>query len=799
MKFTVGWLKDYLDFTDTGEILCEKLTSIGLEVEYFFDPSLMLKNFIVSKVLDVKKHPNADKLSICKVFNGTENLKIICGASNVKKDLLTVLAPVGTLIKSGSKEEFVIKKSLIRGEESNGMLCSEEELGLGDNSEGIIELDDNYEVGKSYSDCLDDESTEIEIAITPNRVDCAGVYGIARDLSAAGFGTLKEKKYNNVKTTFESNIIIKNELNKDDCPKFSLRLIKNVRNNESNHFITKRFSHSGLKKISSLVDITNYITIDFCRPLHVFDYDKLEGEITLRYSKQGEKFIGLDDIEYTLDDGMILICDDKKIISLAGVMGGKNSGCDSNTKNVVLESAYFSPENIAKTGRKLNIQSDARYRFERGIDPESVESGLEMASSMIKDYCGGDFGTIVSESYPFKDRKSIEIEYSFFEKILGVKIEDTYVKEKLNAIGCEVHEKKNVLTVIPPTWRQDISIPEDLVEEVGRLFGYHNIESKEISDKSLYNLKKTSELQKIRKMLKQLLVSRNMFETISWSFTDKKIEDILKNVDNPIKINNPISSELSFLRSSLIGNLLVTIKKNINRNISNASIFEVGPVFYEDKSYKQEEYVSGIRTGFFYEKNWLEDQRKVDLFDLKADLYSSLKLMNINIENLKVSKKSRPYYHPGKSGSILIGNEEIGCFGELHPNVINHLEIKTNCCAFELNLTKALGFQKKKSNTKGELKISLYQASVRDFSFEIKREILSNDLVSLIKKIDKNLIKEVIIFDNYEGNKIDKNFKAVAISVKVQSDNKTLQDSEINELSEKIVSNVIEKFDAKQR
>ena len=331
------------------------------------------------------------------------------------------------------------------------------------------------------------------------------------------------------------------------------------------------------------------------------------------------------------------------------------------------------------------------------------------------------------------------------------------------------------------------------------MFGYHNIESKEISDKSLYNLKKTSELQKIRKMLKQLLVSRNMFEIISWSFTDKKIEDILKNVDNPIKINNPISSELSFLRSSLIGNLLVTIKKNINRNISNASIFEIGPVFYEDKSYKQEEYVSGIRTGCFYEKNWLEDQRKVDLFDLKADLYSSLKLMNINIQNLKVSKKSRPYYHPGKSGSILIGNEEIAYFGELHPNVINRLEIKTNCCAFEINLTKALGFQKKKSNAKGELKISLYQASVRDFSFEIKREILSNDLVSLIKKIDKNLIKEVIIFDNYEGNKIDKNFKAVAISVKVQSDNKTLQDSEINELSEKIVSNVIEKFDAKQR
>ena len=799
MKFTIGWLKDYLDYNETNENLCNKLTSIGLEVEYFFDPRSKLKNFVVSKILDVKKHPNADKLSICNVFNGKENLKIICGAPNVKKDLLTVLAPVGTVIKPGSKEELIIKKSVIRGEESNGMLCSEEELQLGNHSDGIIELDGSYEVGKLYSDCLDDESAEIQIAITPNRVDCAGVYGIARDLSAAGFGTLKEKKIAKIKPSFESNLSIKNELKNKDCPKFSLRLIKNVENSESNHFISKRFSHSGLKKISTLVDITNYITIDFCRPLHVFDYDKLEGDIKIRYSKKGEKFVGLDDVEYVLDDGMVIICDDKKILSLAGVMGGKNSGCDPNTKNIILESAYFSPESISKTGRKLNIQSDARYRFERGIDPESVESGIEIASLMIKDSCGGDFGTIVSDSVLLRNRKSIEIEYSFFEKVLGVKIEDSFITQKLKAIGCEIHEKKKVLNVIPPTWRQDINIPEDLVEEVGRLFGYHNIESKEISEKNFNSSQKTSELQKIRKKIKQLLVSRNMFETISWSFTDKKIEDILKSCENPIKISNPISSELSFLRSTLVGNLLITIQKNINRNITNASFFEVGPVFYEDKSYKQEEYACGIRTGFFYEKNWLEDPRKVDLFDLKADLYSSLKLMNINIQNLKVLKKSKPYYHPGKSGAILIGNEEIGHFGEFHPNVINELEIKTNCCAFELNLTKAISFQRNKSDTKSELKISLFQASVRDFSFELKREILSNEIVALIKKIDKDLIKEVIVFDSYEGNKIDKNLKAVAISVKIQSDNKTLQDSEINELSEKIVTNVIGKFDAKQR
>ena len=561
MKFTVGWLKDYLDYKDTNENLCKKLTSLGLEVELFNDPREKLKNFLVKKVLDVKKHPNADKLSICEVFNGKENLKIICGAANVKKNLLTVLAPVGVIIKPGSKDEFTIKKSMIRGEESNGMLCSEEELELGHHSDGIIELEGNYKVGQSFSDCLDDESVEIEIAITPNRGDCASVYGIARDLNAAGFGTIKEKKITKINPNFESNINIKNELKNKDCPKFSLRLIKNVKNGKSNDFISKRFTHSGLKKISSLVDITNFITIDLCRPLHVFDYDKLEGNLKIRYSKKGEKFVGLDDNEYLLDDGMIVICDDKKIVSLAGIMGGKNSGCDINTKNIVLESAYFLPENIAKTGRKLNIQSDARYRFERGIDPESIEIGLDLASQMIKDYCGGDFGNIVSDNGSIEHRHSIEVEYSIFEKILGIKINNSFINEKLKAIGCKISENKKNLIVSPPTWRHDINILGDLVEEFGRLFGYHNIKSQEIFQKSPDNLKKTSELQKIRKKLKQLLVSRNMFEIISWSFTDKKIENTLKNTSNPIEIKNPISSELSLLRSSLVGNLLITAQK----------------------------------------------------------------------------------------------------------------------------------------------------------------------------------------------------------------------------------------------
>ena len=799
MRFTLGWLKDYLEFNFSNNELCQKLTDIGLEVERFNDPKEKMNNFVVAEVKSVKKHPNADKLSVCDVYDGKHNIQIVCGAKNVKEGLTTVLAQVGAVIKPGTKDEFIIKQSSIRGEKSNGMLCSEEELEIANESDGIIELDENFKVGKSFSEFFDDESVEIEIAITPNRVDCAGVFGIARDLSAAGFGTLKNKKISKGKVSFQTDLKVVNKLKENDCPKFSLRLIKNLKNNESNKFLTKRFRHSGLKKISALVDVTNYLTIDFCRPLHVFDYDKLKGDLLIRYSKKGESFIGLDDNEYVLEDGMMVICDVEKIVSLAGVMGAKNSGCDMETKNVVLESAYFLPENIAKTGRKLNLQSDARYRFERGIDPNSVDDGIELASQMIIENCGGELGTIVSDSIDLKSPDSINIDSGFIEKILGIKVEKYFMIEIFEKLGCIVSETNQVFKVTPPTWRQDLTAPVDLVEEVGRLYGYQNIEGKEIKHKTDDNSKKISDLQNVRRMLKSLLVSRNMFEIISWSFTDSKIEKILNNNLNGVNIKNPISSELSQLRTSLICNLLSTIQKNINKNINNFSVFELGPIFHRTNSFNQEEFVCGIRSGFLFEKNWLEKQRTTDIFDIKADLYSLLNTLNVNFDSLRISKNSKPYFHPGKCGTLMIGKDEIAFFGELHPNVAKAMDIKVCCNIFELNLSKTMNFLKKKNDTRSEFRTSYYQASIRDFSFEVKREILSIDLVNLIKKIDKNLIKDVLIFDCYEGKKVGNKLKAIAISVKIQSDNKTLEESEINELSNQIVSSVVEKFDAKQR
>ena len=798
MKFTLKWLKEYLIFDSSVEELCQKLTSIGLEVENLENPKDQLSNFIVSKIVDIKKHPNADKLSICNVFDGKKKLEIVCGASNAKKNLTTVLAPVGSIIKPNTSEEFIIKSSKIRGVESNGMLCSEQELGLSENSEGIIELDKKYQPGHSFSDFVDDEDIKIEIAITPNRVDCAGVYGIARDLSAAGFGKLsKRKDFNNI-INFQTSIKLTNKLKNSDCSQFFLRQIKDVKNGQSPDQIIKRIQNSGIKVISGLVDVTNYLTIDSCRPLHVFDLDKIKGNIHIRHSKKGEHFIGLDEKEYILEEGMIVICDDQKIISLAGILGGKNSSCDKNTKNILLESAFFSPEKIADTGRKLNIISDARYRFERGIDPKSTLEGMEIATKMIIENCGGIAGSIISDnSFNFK-KVEIEINNLFVNKVLGVEIEKNFIVEKLKDLGCNVDDKDNKILVIPPSWRPDLKIPEDLVEEIARLFGYENIPSQKPEFLDFNNLSLNEDNQEIINKIKRLLVSRNIMEIISWSFVDSKLQDIF-NTEKIVRIQNPISTELDSLRSNLLINLLKIIKNNNNKNIKNCSIFEIGPIFKGYEPGEQLDFISIVRSGQMFEKNWIEKDRAFDIFDIKADLFSILKNIGFNNENFKQSNESENYYHPGKSGSISLGNRKIANFGELHPKILKKFDLNQTVCALELNLKELLSFNRKKTISKNELKTSPYQMSVRDFSFEINKSTLSSEITSTIKKIDNNLIKDVHIFDSYENQKSNPDLRSIAIEVKIQSDKKTLDDSEIQVISDDIIKNVTSKFNAKLR
>tara|TARA_B100000287_G_scaffold428120_1_gene478964 strand:+ start:1995 stop:4391 length:2397 start_codon:yes stop_codon:yes gene_type:complete len=798
MKFTVGWLKDYLEFDSSIAELSKKLTDIGLEVEKIVNPKNSLGNFIVAKITKKEPHPNADRLSLCEVFDGTSKLKIVCGAGNAKKDLVTVLAPVGTILNQGKENQLKINKSKIRGEESNGMLCSEEELGLKDSSEGIIELNDNHKIGESFANYIDDEDIIIEIAITPNRVDCASVYGIARDLFAANFGKLKTKQIPKIDSKFETKKKLINKLKNNDCPSFALRLIRNVKNISSPKKIIKRFGKTGLKVISSLVDVTNFITIDYCRPLHVFDFDKIKGDIIIRHSEKGENFLGLDGENYKLDKGMIVICDDNGIISLAGILGGLTTSCDEKTKNVLIEAAFFCSKSIISSGRKLNIQSDARYRFERGIDPNSVDEGIEIATEMILKNCGGEPGTIVKDSIENIPVQKIIMEKNFVNKVLGTDISEKFVTDKLQKIGCNVKVKEN-LEVYPPSWRQDIKIKEDLVEEVARLYGLENIPSKSFTLANTPSNHKSSTIQLIRNKIKKLLVSRNIFEVITWSFTDEKIEKFFNNSKDFLKIKNPISSELSCLRSSLLSNIVFSIQKNIDKNFNNFSFFELGPVFFGVDPEDQFDHVCIVRSGKVSEKNWIEKERKFDFYDIKADLSAVLKSLDMNIDNFKISRLSKPYYHPGKSGSLNISNEPICFFGEINPFIINSLGIKCNLVALELNLSKLLTYYKKKQKSKEPLISSPYQASKRDFSFELKKEILASDIIEEIKKINNKLIKNVKIFDNYEGEKINDNKKALGLEVTIQSNSGTLTDKEINEISEKIISKIEQKFSAKLR
>lgn len=794
MKFTVGWLKDYLDFDCSLIQLSHKLTSIGLEVENIKIPITDPEKFIVCKVIKVEKHPNADKLKVCDVSDGKDNYNIVCGAENVKNGLITVLAKEGAIIYNQTEKEFKISKSKIRGIQSNGMLCSEEELGIEEKSTGIIELNDSYQVGKSFSDYVSDEDVEVEIAITPNRVDCAGVYGIARDLSASGLGKLKELKVEDIKSTQKSIIKIENKLKDKDCPQFFLREVKNISNTDSPDWMLKRFKMTGIKIISCLVDITNYINFDLCRPLHVFDADKIQGDIVIRHSKKGEKFLGLDDQEYILDDNMIVICDENKIISLAGILGGKNSCCDRETKNILIESAYFSPDSISSTGRKLNIQSDARYRFERGIDPESTENGINLASRMITKLCGGDLCEIIKDNSSIKKDQSIEISSNFINQILGTNLNDKVIQEKLVKIGCLIENKNSFFLVTPPSWRQDISIKEDLVEEVARLYGYDSIENEPMNIKKRQtNVANIN--QKSKKKIKEVFVSRNINEVINWSFVNKQWENIFGNED-PIEIENPISSEQSVLRSNLVGGLLSIVKKNNNKGKQNISIFEFGPIFSHDKKILQSDHIVVMRSGMMTEKSWIEKDRDFDVFDIKADLIEVFKVLGFKEKSIKFTNKENKYYHPGKSCSVGYGNEVVGSFGEVHPFIKKKFGLKNNVCMLELNFSILSSFLKNKTDSKKEYLKSLYQSSVRDFSFYIDKKLSCGDVVSHIYSVDEQLIKRVKIFDNYD-DKASK--RAIGIEVIIQSDEKTLSEKEINNLSDKIIKTVEDKFNAKLR
>jgi phenylalanyl-tRNA synthetase beta chain len=801
MKITYDWLKDYLQTNNTEKLLLSKLTDIGLEVENIEDSSIDLDKFLVAKIVTAEKHPNADRLKVCNVDIGNKKIvEVVCGASNAKDGLLTIYAPPGAIIPKNNMKLSVTK---IRNITSYGMLCSESELNLSDESEGIIELEKNKydkKVGKKYFDKV--SSKLIDLSITPNRPDCLGVKGIARDLSAAGFGKLKADKNKNLKFKGDSKINVKILKEKNQgCLAFGSCLIKNVKNVESPNWLKDKLISVGQKPISAIVDVTNYIMLDSNRPLHAYDADKINKGIIVRNSKNGEKFKALNNKEYKLQEGMCVISDNSGVLGLGGIIGGTTTGTDFNTKNVLIESAYFTPRSIRKTSKILNIDTDAKFRFERGIDPLSIKKGLIMAAQLIKDICGGDINKIdIQNIYKFKDTNII-FEINSFHKIAGFKMSRKAIVKILNDLGFGVKGNKNQLKLKVPSWRPDITQEIDVVEELMRIYGYDKIKQIEpIKDRKKPTLNKK---QKLFHFLQRAIASKGYREVITWSFTDSKINDLFKTDNKDIKIINPISADLNVLRNSIITNLIIHLNKNLNRDFKDLLLFEIGPVFHGSNPGEQETVIGGLRSGKIDRLSWIEKERNVDIFDVKKDVFQTLVEAGYDRSKFFVDNKAPNYYHPGKAGRVFLnkGKDKVAAyFGEIHPAIIKKMNIKTDSLmSFEIFLDNLKETKKTLKDQKTKYLISDFQKSERDFAFIIDKNFDTQALIDIILNTDRELIKDVNIFDVYEGEKIPNDKKSIALNVNIQSMHKPLNETNLEKLNNLIIFNVEKKTGAKIR
>ena len=801
MKFTIGWLKQHLDTKKRDRELIEKLTDIGLEVESFENLNSDLDNFKVAKIVNAEKHPNADRLKVCDVDIGNDNtVKVVCGAPNAKKDLFTVYAGPGSIIP---KNNMKLTISKIRGVTSYGMLCSESELNISDESQGITELKSSEYSNRIGTNFFKINSEKVvDLSITPNRPDCLGVRGVARDLAATGFGKLKNILNKNLKKNGSQKIkvSITNEKNQG-CNTFGSCLITGVTNKESPKWLKEKIESLGQKPISAIVDITNYVMLDLNRPLHAYDADKIDKEIIVRNSKKGETFEALDNKKYKLDEDMCVISDKSGILGLGGIIGGIRSGTEINTKNILLESAYFTPRSIRKTSKLLNIDTDAKFRFERGIDPQSIEIGLTKAAQLISEICGGKISKFNIQKTTNNKKTKIKFRISLFEKITGFKVKDNEIIKILTDLGFEVSKKNSELDLIIPTWRPDITQPIDIVEEIVRIKGYSKIKTIE-PDKS--RIKDTlNKQQKLFHFLQRSVASKGYFETVTWSFTDSKINNLFKEHLKEIKIVNPISSDLNVLRNSIFSNLTFYLKKNLDRGFKDISLFEIGPIFKDGKPGEQLTVIGAIKSGKVSRLNWNEIDRAVDVFDVKKDVIQTLVEAGYDKQSFFIRDRSPSYYHPGKSGSIYLDKDDIepvAYFGDIHPTIVKKVDIKTEgLVGFEIYLDHLKENKLKLKDQKSNFEFSDYQKSERDFAFVVDKNYKAQDLIEIISSIDKNLIKSIKIFDIYEGDNIPQNKKSIALKVTIQSSEKTLEDSDLENINKLIISTVETKSGAKIR
>jgi phenylalanyl-tRNA synthetase beta chain len=820
MKFSLSWLKDHLETRAPLEEILIALTDLGLEVESVEDPGASLGSFTICRVIEAAKHPNADKLRLCRVETWPSGpnqpsveVQVVCGAPNARTGLVGVFAAPGLHIPGTGVD---LKPGVIRGVESNGMLCSERELMISEDHDGIIDLPEDAPLGVRYIDYAGLNDPVIEVAVTPNRPDALGIAGIARDLAARGIGTLITAQIENVPGSFESpvKVSLHDDVADTACPLFVGRYFRGVKNGPSPKWIQRRLRAIGLRPISALVDITNYITFGYGRPLHVFDADKVTGDIHVRLSRPGETLATLDDKAYTFDDAMTLICDDAGPEAIGGVMGGLRSGCTDETVNVFVEAAYFDPIRTAATGRKLRVNSDARYRFERGIDPEFTPIGMELGTRMILDLCGGEPSVVVIAGSVPDTARSYALDPDRVASLVGLEISRDEQIRILTALGFEVVDPiealaaaaalamgaipsmvDDALSVSPPPWRPDVQGEADLVEEIARVASLSKLTARPLARTSIGVSPQTlTPSQKRESVTRRHLAGLGLNEVVSYSFVSETAAALFGGGQAALKLENPISSEMSDMRPSLLPGLLAAVARNQARGFADLGLFEIGPAFHGGEPGEQTTQASAVRVGATAPRDWAGARRPINLYDAKSDAEATLAALGAPVDKLMLAREAPGWFHPGRSAVLKLGPKNIlAVFGELHPKVLQAMDVKGPAVAMTLFLEN-LPQRKVKSAARSALEVSDFQAVERDFAFVVDERVEAGEILRAARGADKKLIDWVSAFDVFEGGRAAEQLgagrKSVAISVHMQPTAGTLTEAEIETVSARIIEAV---------
>jgi phenylalanyl-tRNA synthetase beta chain len=788
MKFTLSWLKQHLDTGAAAAEIGRALTALGLEVESIEDRAAALAAFVVGYVIKAEPHPGADRLRVCLVDTGSGQVQVVCGAPNARTGMKGVFAAAGTTIPGTG---LLLKKGLIRGVESNGMLCSAREMGLGEDHDGIIDLPADAPVGQPFARVMGLDDPVFDIAITPNRADCLGVRGVARDLAAAGLGRLKPLADAKLAGSFDSPLKWRIDAPSGVCPVVAGRYFRGVRNGESPPWLKDRLMAIGLRPISALVDITNLVMMDLGRPLHAYDADKIAGpELIIRLARPGESFLALNGKSYELDPEMIVIADETGADDLAGIMGGERTGCSAATTNMFLEVAIFDPVRTAATGRKLGLISDARYRFERGLDPTSPFWGAEVAARLIIEICGGTASHVTVAGGEPAWRRTIPFRPARLMGLGGNAVPAADARRILGDLGFTVAEHGEDWAIQPPSWRGDIEGEADIVEEVQRVNGYDRIAAVSMPRTTALPLPATTAQQRRAGLAKRALAARGLVEAVTYSFLPGRHARLFGGGAAALTLANPISADLDVMRPSILPNLIAAAGRNADRGYPDLGLFEVGPQYADPTPTGQALVASGLRAGQSGPRHWLDRPRPVDAYDAKADAIALLAAMGVPMDNLQVYAEAPAWYHPGRSGVVKLGPTTLALFGEIHPRVLGAMDAKGPMAGFEVWLSALPAPRARKSAARSLLKLAALQPVERDFAFVVDADVPADKLARAARGADKALIAHVAVFDVYAGAGLEAGRKSVALAVVLQPTERTLTDAEIEAVSAKIVAAV---------